>query len=113
MRWLLSLVLNALVLMLIDYLFVSFEINGFWIALLASVILAVINLIVKPVLVLFTLPITILTLGLFLFVINAITLMITQALLGDQFIIDGFFMAIMAAVFISIMNLIINSLLKD
>lgn len=113
MRWLLSLVLNALVLMLIDYLFVSFEINGFWIALLASVILAVINLIVKPVLVLFTLPITILTLGLFLFVINAITLMITQALLGDQFIIDGFFMAIIAAVFISIMNLIINSLLKD
>lgn len=113
MRWLLSLLLNALVLMLIDYLFVSFEINGFWIALLASVILAVINLIVKPILVLFTLPITILTLGLFLFVINAITLMITQALLGDQFIIDGFGMAIIAAVFISIMNLIINSLLKD
>ncbi|WP_163536485.1 phage holin family protein [Gracilibacillus sp. YIM 98692] len=112
MRWLLSLVFNALALMLIDYLFTNFVIDGFLVALIASIILAVLNTIVKPILVLFTLPITILTLGLFLFVINAITLMLTQALLGNDFIIDGFGTAILAAILLSILNMIINRLVK-
>ncbi|MFC4387066.1 phage holin family protein [Gracilibacillus marinus] len=113
MRWILSLVLNALALMLIDYLFDGITINGFMIALLASVILAVLNAIVKPILVVLTLPITIVTLGLFLFVINAITLMLTQALLGDQFVIDGFGTAIIAAILFSILNIFINKIVKD
>ncbi|GAA0307661.1 putative membrane protein [Gracilibacillus halotolerans] len=113
MRWIASLVLNALALMLVDYLFEGFTINGFWIALLASVILAVLNTIVKPILVLLTLPITVLTLGLFLFVINAITLMFTQALLGEHFVIEGWFVAIIAAVVLSILNVVINKLTRD
>ncbi|UOQ48265.1 phage holin family protein [Gracilibacillus caseinilyticus] len=113
MRWILSLVFNALALMLIDYLFDSFTIDGFAIALLASVILAVLNAIVRPILVVLTLPITIVTLGLFLFVINAITLWFTQALLGDNFVIDGFAMALIAAILFSIMNFFINKIVKD
>ncbi len=113
MRWILSLIFNALALLLIAELFDGFQIDGFWIALLASVILAVLNVIVKPILVLLTLPITIVTLGLFLFVINALTLMLTQVLLGDSFVIDGFLTAILAAILLSIINLIINKIIKD
>ncbi|ENH98437.1 hypothetical protein J416_00604 [Gracilibacillus halophilus YIM-C55.5] len=112
MRWLLSFVFNALALMVIDYLFDSFMIDGFVVALVASVILAVLNVLVKPILVVLTLPITILSLGLFLFVINAITLMITQAILGDDFIIEGFGTALVAAVLFSLMNMIMNKLMK-
>lgn len=113
MRWIASLVLNALALMLVDYLFEGFMIDGFWTALLASVILAVLNTIVRPILIVLTLPITIVTLGLFLFVVNAITLMITQALIGDQFVIDGWITAIIAAIILSILNVVINKLVKD
>ncbi|WP_058306747.1 phage holin family protein [Gracilibacillus massiliensis] len=113
MRWILSLVFNALALMLIDYLFEGFMIDGFVVALIAAVILAVLNVIVKPILVLLTLPVTILTLGLFLFVINAVTLWLTQMLLGDKFTIEGFGTAIIAAILFSIMNLIINKIIKD
>ncbi|MFC4404922.1 phage holin family protein [Gracilibacillus xinjiangensis] len=113
MRWILSLVLNALALMLIDYLFDGITIDGFMIALVASIILAMLNAIVKPILVILTLPITIVTLGLFLFVINAVTLMLTQALLGDKFIINGFGTAIIAAILFSILNIFINKIVKD
>ncbi|QGH34121.1 hypothetical protein GI584_08845 [Gracilibacillus salitolerans] len=113
MRWILSLVFNALALMLIDYLFEGFIIDGFVVALIASIILAVLNTIVKPILVLLTLPITILTLGLFLLVINTVTLWLTQALLGNNFIIEGFGTAFIAAILFSIMNLVINKIVKD
>ncbi len=113
MRWILSLVFNALALMLIDYLFEGLNIDGFVVALVAAVILAVLNVIVKPILVLLTLPVTILTLGLFLFVINAVTLWLTQLLIGDKFTIEGFGTAIIAAILFSIMNLIINKIIKD
>ncbi|MGN8645384.1 phage holin family protein [Gracilibacillus sp. HCP3S3_G5_1] len=113
MRWILSLVFNALALMLIDYLFDGFIVDGFGIALIASIILAILNAIVKPILVLLTLPITILTLGLFLLVINAVTLWLTQLLLGNNFIIEGFGTAFIAAILFSIMNLFINSIVKD
>ncbi|GAB2544798.1 phage holin family protein [Gracilibacillus alcaliphilus] len=111
-RLLVSLVLNALVLMLLDYLFAGFFIDGFWIALLASVILSVLNMIVKPILVVLTLPITIVTLGLFLLVINAVTLWLTQIILGSYFVIEGFGIAIISAIIISILNTFINSLTK-
>lgn len=99
--------------MLIDYLFDGITIDGFMMALIASIILAVLNAIVKPILIVLTLPITIITLGLFLLVINAITLMLTQALLGDGFIIDGFGTAVIAAILFSILNLFINKIVKE
>ncbi|KAB8132154.1 phage holin family protein [Gracilibacillus oryzae] len=113
MRWLLSLILNALALMLIDYLFDGITIDGFLAAVIASIILAVLNAIVKPILVILTLPITIVTLGLFLLVINAVTLMLTQAFMGDNFIINGFGTAVIAAILFSILNIFINKLVKD
>lgn len=113
LRWLISIVLNAVALIAVSQLFNSFQLEGFPAALLASFILSVLNVIIKPILVLFTLPITVLTLGLFLFVINAITLMITQALMDDSFVIEGFGIAIIASIVISIINLFLNTLIRD
>ncbi|GIO26408.1 phage holin family protein [Ornithinibacillus bavariensis] len=113
MRWILSLVLNAVALVIVAELFDSFRLEGFGTALLAALILSVLNIIVKPILIILTLPLTIFTLGLFLFVINAVTLMITQAVIGDSFVIEGFGTALLAAVILSILNLILTKLVKD
>ncbi|WP_407944456.1 phage holin family protein [Ornithinibacillus contaminans] len=113
LRGVLSIVLNAVALITVAQLFDSFHLEGFGTALLASLILAILNIIVKPLLIIFTLPLTIFTLGLFLFVINAITLMITQGVIGDSFIINGFGTAVLAAVILSILNLLLNRLVKD
>lgn len=88
----------------ISYLFDGFELSGFGAALVASLLLSIVNAIVKPILVVLTLPITVLTLGLFLFVISALTLMLTAALMGSAFVIDGLGMAIIAAVFIALIQ---------
>lgn len=93
--------------------FESFHLESFGAALIASLVLAILNTIVKPILIVLTLPITVISLGFFLFVINAITLMITQSLIGSTFVIDGFGTAILAAIIISIINLFLNKLVKD
>src|SRR5699024_5414976 len=108
-RWFLSIILNAIALIAVAQLFDSFHLEGFGTAILASFILSILNVLVKPILIIFTL----LTLVLFLFVINAITLMITQGLMDASFVIDGFGTAIIASVVISILNLLLNSLVRD
>lgn len=113
LRWFLSIFLNAIALIAVATLFDAFHLESFGAALLASVILSILNIFLKPILILFTLPITFLTLGLFLFVINAITLMITQGLMDSTFVIDGFGTAIIASIVISLLNLLLNSLVKD
>lgn len=113
LRWFLSLFLNAIALIAVAQLFDSFHLEGFGTALIASIILSILNIVVKPILIIFTLPITVVTFGLFLFVINAITLMITQGIIDDSFVIDGFGTALIASIIISILNILLNQLVKD
>lgn len=110
MRAFLSVFFNAIALFIVSQLFTSFYIEDFGTALFASVILSILNFSVKPILIILTLPFTILTLGLFLFVINAITLLITQSLFGSSFVIDGFGIAIIAAIIISLINMILQKM---
>lgn len=112
-RWFFSVFLNAIALIVVAQLFESFHLESFGTALLASVILSVLNTFIKPILVILTLPITFITFGLFLFVVNAITLMIAQALMGPSFVINGFGMAIVAAIVISILNGLLNRFVGD
>src|SRR5690625_2439543 len=113
LRWFLSVFLNVFALIVMAQLFASFTLAWFGPALFASVILSILNIIVKPILIVLTLPITIISLGFFLFVINAITRMITQGLMDSSFVIDGFGTAIIAAILIAILNLFLNGLIKD
>ncbi|MBS2970583.1 phage holin family protein [Metabacillus sp. KIGAM252] len=108
-RWIISVLINAVILMVCALIFKdNFQIVSIWAAVVASLVLSIINFLIKPFLVILTLPVTVLTLGLFLFVINAITLMITQAIMGDAFNIDGFGTAILAAIVISLLHLVVQ-----
>lgn len=114
MRWLISCLINAVLFMaLAGYFHESFQLTGFVAALEASILLSILNVLVRPILILFTLPATILTLGLFLFVINAITLEMTDAIMGDAFEINGFGMALLVAVIMAIVNLVIQKTILE
>ncbi|KAA0548756.1 phage holin family protein [Bacillus sp. BGMRC 2118] len=113
MKWLLSILVNSLVLIVVAGYFESFHIEGVGAAIVASFILSILNVIVKPILIVLTLPVTLLSLGLFLFIINAITLWMTQSLMGDSFVIESFGMAVLAAIVISILNLLIQKVIIE
>ena len=77
--------------------------------LVAPLLLGVLNAIVKPLLLLLSLPLLVFTLGLFLMVINAVLLMLTSSLMGDAFQVDGFGTAFLGALIISVVTIIGNS----
>ncbi|MGG3907398.1 phage holin family protein [Geobacillus stearothermophilus] len=115
LNWLIGVLINTVLLMAIDGYFDDIHFSGIGAAFLASVILAVLNAVVRPVLILLTLPVTVLTLpvtvltlGLFLFVINAITLMMTAGLMGDAFQIGGFGTALLASIVLSFFHLLVQ-----
>lgn len=118
MRWIVSLLVNSVVLIAVSGLLKGIAPDAFYVAniqtaIIASIILAVLNVFVKPFLILITLPITVVTFGFFLIVINAITLKIADSLLGDAFNISGFGVAIVAAICISIFNMIIEKAIVE
>lgn len=112
-KWIISVILTAVAIIAVAELFEAVEVEHFGYALLAALILSILNVIVKPILIIFTLPITIFTLGLFLFVINAITLMLAQWMMGDTFNIFGFGWAILASLIISLLNMLLERLVRD
>jgi putative membrane protein len=108
-----SLIVNTIVLMVVAGYFDSFHLSGVGAAIVASILLSIMNVIVKPILIILTLPVTVITLGLFLIVINAITLMLTAGIMGDAFTIDGFGTAIIASIVISLLNLLITKFIVE
>ncbi len=108
MRFILRLVLNAIVLLLVAHLIQGIRVTGFGVALIAALVLGLLNALVKPLLFILTLPLNVLTLGLFTFVINAFILWLAAALVPG-FAIDHFFpTAILAAIVMALVNLVIS-----
>lgn len=105
-RWLVS----AVSIYIIAYLMVGIEVSGFEATLIAAAILGIVNTIVKPLLLFFTLPINIMTLGLFTFVINGVVLWATASFVNG-FEVRGLFDAIVGSILISITNMLIGGLL--
>jgi len=108
MRFFLSIVLNAVALYIVAELFDSVYLKDFKIALLASFLLFIVNSFVRPILIILTLPVTIVTFGLFLIIINAMMLMITQWMLKDAFVIDSFTIGIVASIVVSLISMILH-----
>ncbi|WP_078555759.1 phage holin family protein [Bacillus alkalicellulosilyticus] len=113
MRLLSHLLVNTLVLVVVAAYFNSFYLSGIGAAFVASIVISILNVFVKPIIIFLTLPVTILTLGLFLFVVNAITLWLAAAFMGDAFVINGFGMAIIAAVVMSILSALIQKIIVE
>lgn len=104
-----GIVINAVLFLLIAEVFHdTFYIESFGAAIGASILLSILNVLVKPILIILTLPATILSLGLFLFVINAITLLLIDALMGSAFQIESFGTALFIAVIMSLANVVIQ-----
>lgn len=107
-RWLIS----AVSLLIVSYIVPGIEVQGFFYALIAALFLGVLNAIVRPVLIILTLPLTILTLGLFLFVVNGIMLMLVSLVLKG-FHVNGFWPAVLGALLLSVINWFSNSYINS
>ncbi len=88
------------------------HIDSFWTAIVLALVLAILNSIVKPILVILTLPITILTFGLFLFVINALIILMAGNFIHG-FKVDGFWWALLFSLLLSIISSILRPLIKE
>jgi putative membrane protein len=88
------------------------EVKNFTVALIAAVALGLINAIIRPLLILFTLPLTILTLGLFIFVVNAISLSLASYFISG-FEVKSFFAALFGSIVVRIVSGVLNSIFVD
>lgn len=104
MSWILSLLLNAAGIFIIGYLLKGVTINNYLTALLVAVLLAVVNTVVKPILLILTIPLTIITFGLFILVVNALMLMLVDALV-EGMEIKSFWWALLFSLLLSLLNI--------
>lgn len=105
LKWLIS----AIALLVAAYLIPGITVTSFYIALIVALLLGLINAIIKPVLIVLTLPINILTLGLFTFVINGLLFWFLASFI-QGFAVDGFWTAVIGAIVVSIVSWFGNQL---
>lgn len=98
-----TLLINSIVIFAGSYLLTGVTLKNYWTAIGVAIVLSILNLLIRPFIVLLTLPLTILTLGLFTLVINAWILMLADKLV-DGFKIEGFWWALLFSLFISVLN---------
>ena len=111
MKLLLTWVLHATALMALAHLYSGVQVTGFGVAMAAALVMGIFNLIVRPALVVLTLPVTFLTLGLFLFVINALMFWAAAGLL-DGFWVSGFGSALLGSLIYSALGVLIDAALQ-
>lgn len=112
MKTFLKLILTALAVVVLANILPGVTVDGFGTALIVAVVIAILNMFVRPLLIFFTLPATIVTLGLFLFVINAVIILLADNLVSG-FAVSGFFVALIFSVLLSIFRSALFSLLKE
>ena len=113
MKWIAKILVNAVVFVLLTQVFEGVHVTGFGAAIIAAIVLSIFNVIVKPIVTILTLPITIVTLGIFLLFINTIVLMITDAAMGSSFDINGFWLTFLVSVILSFLNTIMENVIDD
>ena len=107
LKWLLS----AAALLAVAYIYSGVAVASFGTALIAALIIGLLNMLVRPVLVILTIPITLLTLGLFLFVINALMFWAASGVVGG-FQVNGFWAALLGSLIYSALGLLIDAVLE-
>lgn len=112
MNGILRFFLSGLAVLLTAYLLPGVDVRHFGYALLVAAALAIANVVVKPLLILFTIPITVVTLGLFLLVINALIILLVDSVVPG-FDVNGFWWALAFSLILSIFNSMFEGFLKD
>ena len=110
MRLLAIWIINALALLALPYVVPSVHVASFSTALIVALVLGLINAVLRPLLILLTLPVTLLTLGLFIFVINALLFQLAGNLI-DGFDVGGFWSALFGSIIYSLISWALSSLL--
>ena len=111
MNILIRILLNGAFVYVASALLSGVQVDDFWVAILVGLVLGIINVTVKPILTVLTLPFTILTLGLFLLVINAAMVMLTHSIVPG-FQVAGWWSALFFSIIMSLLNLIVADLKK-
>ncbi len=112
MNFILRLLISGIVVYVLSKVLTGVHISNITTAIIFALVLACLNAIVKPILVLLTLPITVITLGLFLFVINALIILLAAKLMNG-IRIDGFWWALIFSIILSVFSSAINAVFAD
>jgi putative membrane protein len=103
MNFIMRIIVTSIVAFGLSYILSGVHFDTFTSAIVLAIVLAILNAIVKPLLILITLPITVVTLGLFLFVINALIILLADSLI-KHFYVDGFWWALLFSLLLSIVT---------
>lgn len=109
--FIIKLLINTIVLLLASKLFSSFHISGFFVAFIGALLINILNCFLKPLLIRLTLPITLMSMGLLYPIVNVIILKITSLLIGSNFQINGLLIPFIISIFISFMNMLLESII--
>ena len=109
MKLLAQLIISALAVVIASFLFKGVEVDSVFNAIIVAAVLAVLNALIKPILVILTIPITIVTLGLFLLVINAAMILLASKIVPG-FHVDGFWTAFFFSIILTLINSVFNAL---
>lgn len=112
MRLLIRILITSALVMLIAHFMHGVSVANFKTALIVAVVLGLLNIFIKPFLVILTFPVTILSLGLFLFVINAIIILLCSNIVGG-FKVDSFFTALIFSIILSVCQSIANKIVGE
>jgi putative membrane protein len=112
MKFILRLLLSALAVVLLANILPGVHVATFGIAVIVALVLSLLNFLVKPLLVILTLPVTIVTFGLFLLVINALIILMAGGLVSG-FTVDGFWWALLFSLLLSVVQSILFAFLKE
>lgn len=111
MHILLAIIINTIAVLLTAYILPGIHVSGFWTAVFVAIVLGIVNAILRPIIFILTLPINILTLGLFSFVIMGLLVYLVSAIVPG-FKVDNFGWAILFALIVAIINWILWSILS-
>ena len=111
MKLILNWILSAVALLAVAHLYAGVTVTSFISALIAAAVLGLLNAVLRPILVLLTLPVTVITMGLFLFVINALMFWAAASLLTG-FAVSGFVAALIGSLIYSVLQLAIDFVLE-
>ena len=112
MNLLIKILVTAGLVLLIANFMPGVHVAGFTTALIVAMVLGLLNIFIKPIIIIFTFPVTILTLGLFLLVINAIIILLCANIVGG-FAIDSFWTALFFSIVLSLLQSIMNGILGE
>ncbi len=109
MNFFLKLIITAVAVIVVSYLLPGVSVDGFFAAFIVAIVLSLLNVTVKPLLIILTIPLSILTLGIFLLVINAVMILLADSIMPG-FHVNGFWWALLFSLLLSLVNTLLTDL---